>query len=459
NDTWTFQNGSWTNATRPVAPRSANGDRYSSAMAFDAADGYLLLAAYTNVSGGYDSGKIHTWKFSSGNWTELTSAVLPGWLSNAPVAVYDPDLEQVIVSPVGENSRMPSGAYNTTSAWWGFRDGSWSQLSIPNSVDTLSGADYVPAAAAVVAFGGAPNIVGGIAGDLPRTTWWLQGLVWWSLNLSPSPPGRQDPSVTYDGSDGYLLVFGGVNFSTSGTQLLNDTWAYRPMPGGGSLPSVRIAIAPNRCGPLLWDSTLVANGTTLLTAPGPHVVEAPPCPGNQFDSWNSGGGVRVGEASPNSSVDVESNGSLSLQYVPVYIVNVTVVPAACGSVLVDGSWVANGGAAHVVASQGVPLLAPACGVPEYEFGSWNGTPDVSRILPGPGNSSASLLVTGNGTLVATYDRLPSPANPPDWTLFEELALTLGAGIGIGGLAVWAWRVRPKAPPPPTPDWEASATFE
>jgi chitodextrinase len=50
------------------------------------------------------------------------------------------------------------------------------------------------------------------------------------LNLTPdlpeSPPGRAGAMMTYDGGDGYLLMFGGVNDSRPYGVGDNDTWAY-----------------------------------------------------------------------------------------------------------------------------------------------------------------------------------------------------------------------------------------
>jgi List-Bact-rpt repeat protein len=445
-DTWTFQNGSWKNVTGPVSPRVAGGDRYSSAMTFDAADGYLMLAAYTNSTGGFNGGSIHTWKYVSGTWSELTSAVLPGFLQNGAVAVYDPGLGRVVLSSVLElSSSSPFGGYSST--WWGFRNGSWGQLDAPGLVNVLTGADWVPAANAVVGFGGA-GFGGGPAGEL-SSTWWLQGLASWSLNLSPSPSARQDLSATYDGSDSYLLVFGGVDFATGVGQGFNDTWAYRPAQTGAPLASVRISVVPDHCGPLLWDSTPVGNGTTLFTTPGPHVIQAPPCPGTLFGSWSSSGGVAVGGSAPNASVSVQSNGSLTAQFATVYSVNITVRPAVCGSVVVGGVRVADGGVTRLLAGRGTPILAPVCANSEYEFRGWNVTPAVSLNGSNPDNSTASLLVSGNGTLVAVYDRIPPSTDSPDWALFADLAVALGVGIGTGGLAVWWWRIRRRTPPPPS----------
>jgi hypothetical protein len=48
---------------------------------------------------------------------------------------------------------------------------------------------------------------------------------WTQLSSRPSPPGVSDAMMTFDGADGYVLLFGGTNGSTGA--VFNQTWSYR----------------------------------------------------------------------------------------------------------------------------------------------------------------------------------------------------------------------------------------
>ncbi|MGA8276147.1 MAG: PKD domain-containing protein [Thermoplasmata archaeon] len=99
NYTWEWENDTWTNISANVT--NAPPGRYSTSMAYDATDGYVLLYGGTTVICTYnwslsncggaevETGYADTWKYQGGNWTELNASSAPGY-TPTPLLAYDP---------------------------------------------------------------------------------------------------------------------------------------------------------------------------------------------------------------------------------------------------------------------------------------------------------------------------------------------------------------------------------
>jgi hypothetical protein len=211
NDTWTFQNGIWTNQTSSVAPPV----RFFPGMAYNARSGSVLLfggcsfqlAGQTTCPGG---ALKDTWSFSGGVWTDISRKHSPSarYLS---VMHYDPHVRAIILFG-GENS---SGYLNDTWALLGNR---WSLLPTPvaPSPRVGEGFAYFPRTNELVLFGGATN--NGFVGDL----WTLAGSTWTKAALTGVAPSARDlpGAFAYDPQGSMLLAFGGYDGS-----YLIDTWS------------------------------------------------------------------------------------------------------------------------------------------------------------------------------------------------------------------------------------------
>lgn len=160
NDTWGFAGGTWTNLTNATTAPPA---RDNAAMAFDHADGYVVLFGGANSTG---SPLADTWRFQLGQWKNET-----GTTGAAP--------------PARQGGAMT----------WDDTDG------------------YA------VLFGGA-NASGALFGD----TWQFAHGKWTAAVItSPtSPPARTDPVLTYYGSNNAAFLVGGVG--ANGT--LADVWKF-----------------------------------------------------------------------------------------------------------------------------------------------------------------------------------------------------------------------------------------
>lgn len=220
-DSWIFKDGLWSNITGSVG--TAPSPRYSALMAYDAADRYVVLFSGEFVNGTWSN---TTWKFSGGAWTQLHPTTSPpAGLSGG--LTYDAADGYVVMFNGGDNET------------WKFSAGQWSQLTTSDSPGARGGAavvyDPAPGAGYVLLWGGSE------AGD-PfeglNDTWEFSDGNWIQLHPTTSPPARAVEDLTYDAVDGEMVLFGG---GTDNSFELNDTWAFV----GGDWRSVVTRVAPS----------------------------------------------------------------------------------------------------------------------------------------------------------------------------------------------------------------------
>src|SRR3989442_582474 len=100
-DTWKFLAGSWTNIT----PSNSPSPRYDASIAFDVADSYVIL--FRGISS-YPYGYVcDTWKFLAGSWTNITP-------NNSPSPRYDSSIafdvaDGYVILFSGNGGYVPSG--------------------------------------------------------------------------------------------------------------------------------------------------------------------------------------------------------------------------------------------------------------------------------------------------------------------------------------------------------------
>jgi hypothetical protein len=188
-------------------------------VAYDAADGYVLLFGGLDTTGGnvlYGD----TWTFANGTWHNLTSEEVA---SPAPrylgAMAYDA-ADHCVVLFGGYNGA--GTAYNDT---WIFENDSWESVNV-------TGASPSPLWRATMTYDAADGYVllfgGTTAAGAPRNeTWSFSGGTWTNrtANTSGAPPARYRAAMTYDAADGYVLLFGGCTTVTAGCSS-SDTWKY-----------------------------------------------------------------------------------------------------------------------------------------------------------------------------------------------------------------------------------------
>jgi Kelch motif/Galactose oxidase, central domain len=207
-DTWNFSGGHWTNLTAAVGPGPT--PRYADALAYSAKDSELVLFGGETGSGFVSD----TWTFSGTNWTKISTYVHPSSRGGAMVA--DGAVGGTVILFGGESS-LGTGLNDT----WTFHGLVWSH-PVPPQPAPRSGAamTYDEADGYVLMFGGWAKGAVANLGD----TWKFVGGVWTQLHPAISPAPRYAASMTYDQTDGYVVLFGGVNLN--GTTFYGDTWTF-----------------------------------------------------------------------------------------------------------------------------------------------------------------------------------------------------------------------------------------
>lgn len=212
--------------TSPVAaassPEPPAFGMYNFQMTYDAADQYLLLFGATG------HGKLNgteSWAFQGGNWTRLYPSTSPESCLGSAMA-YDP-FDGYVVYLGGGN--LTAGA-NCTSAGqtWAFSGGSWTRLLPAVAPPPRQAAAFTNDSADgyMLLFGGAcgNGSTVGLCGD----TWSFVGGTWTNRTTPFHPSPRAGAGMTFDASDGYVLLFGGMYWPASFPFPImdTDTWNY-----------------------------------------------------------------------------------------------------------------------------------------------------------------------------------------------------------------------------------------
>ena len=204
NDTWIFAGGTWTQLSPAVSPSARQG----SAMTYDAADGYVVLYGGDNSTTAFTD----TWRFVGGVWSQLTPTKSPG-----PTILYKH--HRFVVTYDANHSYVVGTACNGCGTWK-FVGGQWAVIRPGNGVGH-AGMTFDPAI----------NLVLAIGGPLPEkcndATWIWTGNVWKELSVSGTPPCipylDATTQMVYDTTDGYAVLFYGMSRET--WTFSDDTWS------------------------------------------------------------------------------------------------------------------------------------------------------------------------------------------------------------------------------------------
>jgi hypothetical protein len=208
--TWIFANGSWT----PLLLNPSPAGRDYPGMAYDAKDGYVVL--FGGVSNGaYSRALGDTWKFTHGQWSQLSPKHSPS-PREEPEMTYDTIDGYVL---------LYSSYYSSLHDTWSFASGQWKNITNYKATTgppwslrtyTFTTIAYDSTDQYVVLYGS--NSYWGTA------TWTFRGGNWTNITgtAGTAPAARFQESFADDPSDGYLLFFGG----SSWTRSFNDTHTF-----------------------------------------------------------------------------------------------------------------------------------------------------------------------------------------------------------------------------------------
>ncbi|MCI4345603.1 MAG: hypothetical protein L3K07_02450, partial [Thermoplasmata archaeon] len=225
-DTWSYAHGHWVQLKPSVSPLA----RLGGAMTYDQADGYILMFGGQTTVKGSSQLLNDTWTFVGGKWTQATTIIAPN-ARDLPGLAYDAaDGYVLMFGGLGYGGNATEEV--TLNDSWAFSAGSWTLLSYAGCTHcgpAPSGREgpamvYDPWDGYVLLFGG-QNLSTPISGTSTEVsdTWTYSAGVWTNITLTAgSPAARVAPSVAYDGLDGYVLMFGGTSSSVS----LSETWSF-----------------------------------------------------------------------------------------------------------------------------------------------------------------------------------------------------------------------------------------
>ena len=301
---------------------------------------------------------------------------------------------------------------------------------------------------------GAKSISSCVAGAKPSVS--TAGWTDFSGSAGRAPPARDYLSMTYDASDGYDVLFGGYNSSTTG--LYNDTWKLTA--GKWSPISSPTAPSPRRAAPIVYDPVdgyvvlfggagpTVLNDTwefkaglwTNITSPKPNLTNTPParfsagltfdagdgyvllfagcqnpgCVTSLNDTWKFVGGV-WSEISVANQRAPSQRGSDALLWDPAQAATILYGGADPAGTHLNDTW-------------------------EYRAGAWTSLRVAAN--PGPLGEAFTVYDSGDGFLLlfgGLRDNTPLPGNAPTsntWAFSNGSWLNLSGKLSTAPPALW-----------------------
>jgi hypothetical protein len=242
----------WENATTSTSPDP----RYQAVMTYDAADGYVVLFGGSSVAWASKSSTNDTWVYQNGSWRELHPNISPpaglflDWSS--PAMTYD-GADGFVLLYGGATDNPPWGGAAYRLITWAFRSGNWTNLT--STVTGNPPAAYAPSLVYdrsdgyVVLFGGVDN-----PQDLfnANITWSFSHGVWKNITPRVSPPSGMYVTAAYDPVlKGVVLIVGTWDTSTTAS---NNTWLFHQGLWTNVTDNVSSRGAPTQNPDLIYDS-------------------------------------------------------------------------------------------------------------------------------------------------------------------------------------------------------------
>ncbi len=246
----------WTNVSPPVSPPKLQ----HNAFVYDPSDGYDLWV-------GYSGGVEYEWTFSGGFWNNRGTITAPVYLT-----AYDPTDGYV----------LDVGGGGPGNATWKYHGGFWTNLSVSHSP---------PRAPELMAWDAADGYMVTLGFGQSTQTWGYVGGVWTNRTSGLQPTARSGAALTYDASDGEVVLFGGHSSTNcpASTLVCGDTWTYKA--GAWTNISATLTTAPSP----RWDAAFAGNtsaGGGALLFGGHSSLPSPAWYNETYnDTWLFHGGM------------------------------------------------------------------------------------------------------------------------------------------------------------------------
>ena len=207
-DTWVWDGSNWINKT-PLDPAMSPSPRADHSMAFDAAQGQVVLFGGSALDGIQND----TWVWDGTVWTQRFPAHHPPPSWDLQFLAYDAARQEVVMFSCDEID-------NDTWTW----DGSDWTLKAPVHAPlgrTAFSIAYDAARQNTVIFGGATN-----GNDVSLDDTWTWDGTDWTQQFPINKPGipRWTGAMAFDDASANTILFGGSG--PSGTGIFGDTWSW-----------------------------------------------------------------------------------------------------------------------------------------------------------------------------------------------------------------------------------------
>ncbi|HEV2429313.1 MAG TPA: kelch repeat-containing protein, partial [Thermoplasmata archaeon] len=252
-ETYAYVGGDWVRLHPTTAPSS----REYASMTYDARLGKIVLFGGYSFSGSFLG---DTWEFSGGSWTDVSalSNQTPSARSAAALA-FDPSGGFDLL--FGGYGSLGSALFGNLTDTWEFQGGNWSTVSSP-AVPPIEGSmAYDANLSEMIYYGGV-----GLLGLCTRSTFAFSGGQWTDISstITGAPAGLAMTSMAYDAGQSRLLLFGGacgLGVAGIGLTLATSNATYALSGGAWTRLSVAGAPAPRFGVDLAYDARL---GSTIL---------------------------------------------------------------------------------------------------------------------------------------------------------------------------------------------------
>ncbi|MCI4323432.1 MAG: hypothetical protein L3K03_05355 [Thermoplasmata archaeon] len=434
-DTWSFVHGSWTQIDSKLAPLAA----VDASMTYDARDGYVLLFGGTDCYA-----TCGTWTYRAGEWSEITiSGPEPNANRSGAAMAYDYATNDVVLF-----GGMYTGYYDDT---WTYAAGNWTYVGVSGPAQRSGAAmAYDPTVHAVVLFGGTYSNFyftdnGPVVTFINYADTWELAEGFWE-NVTSGAAFQQStfvPGMAYDNRTASLVLVGGCGGGCGGAQ----TWLW------GTAMDVSIDEAPVGCGSVTVGVQSYDDDHGASLVPGTYALSETPCAYFVVGELSTADAVQLGGP---AALVVLGAGELNVTFrAATYRIEFNST-AMCGSMTANGSSFSPG-SNGTFPEGNYSLSAGSCS--SFQFSRWNSTGGAQLVSEFVG--STTLWVTGNGTVTASYNATPPSTNPLS-VAGSSSGLLLGGGIllvlvVVAVVAVIRRRRRP-APPPARSD-ESGAVEE
>lgn len=223
NDTWSFIRGKWTLLHPAVSPPV----RTDAAMAWDAASRSLMTGGGFGTASSCGWNCTDLWEFANRTWTQLIGPTYRNFTEpfNGPFGALGFDPRDHYLVYFGGPAYKNNSYFNST---WNYVGGKWAHLKTATNPLNINYYNtpllaWDPGLHSVVFFGGGS----GSTTSGRNQTWALAGGAWTNLNSNLTNGPNWGGTLSWDGADKCLLLFGGEYVNRHGYGvLLSTTWAF-----------------------------------------------------------------------------------------------------------------------------------------------------------------------------------------------------------------------------------------